>query len=533
MSATEPLLPSLPASADTPPRLALQPGGVHTPSSVAYHCYRRPGPPSRLVRSLFSHAIQYALAAYITRPIAISTIKFSILLATRSLIFELREMKWVLVAAIFFVATLGQTASWTSLFKPIDIIIPTPIVGTEIDLSSSGLIAKFPELWDGTIQGDLNSTSLSTLLKMSGTTSAYSPSGIHRRRCRGPLKCRLKVGYEEYETIPARDVMEHLDDQQGLTATTSCESRVLDANTSPPLWRLAQSAKVKFIFWQRRRNLLMKVGETLRLTTTNDTLFALGCQEPDNRTYSPDYEEMGTVVCEVSPRIQDMITTYSDSDSTLLSISAEPDKTHPPLDTGLVGDALMKILLQTFVGGQSETRNSIAGSIWTLYNSQRPEKVAVGFPQLWKAYIIGVLEFLGTSGGPFGGDPAAAFTKEIRGSLRTATPGWQYTTLASRAILIPSTFVAITSILIVLVIQFLNRRIPPQYADFNATDPVVLMAAASAGGIRDTFHGLARADLEDGCKKIVQLAQTNDRTLQKKSQTNDKDGIVEGQALVA
>lgn len=43
-----------------------------------------------------------------------------------------------------------MSASWTSLVTPIQIVVPTPLVGTEIDLLSQDFDNQFAQLWNST-----------------------------------------------------------------------------------------------------------------------------------------------------------------------------------------------------------------------------------------------------------------------------------------------------------------------------------------------------------------------------------------------
>jgi hypothetical protein len=102
-------------------------------------------------------------------------------------------------------------------------------------------------------------------------------------------------------------------------------------------------------------------------------------------------------------------------------------------------------------------------------------------------------------------------TRTINGSALTTTLGWEYRQGVTNTILIPSTFVAVASIVIVLLAQVVNRGIPARHAHFDPTDPLVLMAAASAGGMDEMFNGLAKEDIKDGGRKKLKLAHIDDK----------------------
>jgi tripartite-type tricarboxylate transporter receptor subunit TctC len=108
--------------------------------------------------------------------------------------------------------------------------------------------------------------------------------------------------------------------------------------------------------------------------------------------------------------------------------------------------------------------------------------------------------------------------RNIIGSALTVTVGWEHNVGVNNAILIPSTFVAVASILIVLFAQCLKwvRGTAIEHVDFDPNEPLELMAAASAGGMVDTFAGLTKNDLEEGGGKKVILGQVG-----------AKDGLVQ------
>jgi hypothetical protein len=120
---------------------------------------------------------------------------------------------------------------------------------------------------------------------------------------------------------------------------------------------------------------------------------------------------------------------------------------------------------------------------------------------------------LASSTGPTGGNIPPSMRREIFGFAQTTTFGWEHNVGVNNAILIPSTFVALASILIVLVAQCMKwaRGISLEHVDFDPNDPLLLMAAASAGGMGDIFHGITKEDLEEGGRKKVELAQIGDR----------------------
>jgi hypothetical protein len=82
--------------------------------------------------------------------------------------------------------------------------------------------------------------------------------------------------------------------------------------------------------------------------------------------------------------------------------------------------------------------------------------------------------------------------------------------MADGLFLIPIVCVALESISITLVAQFYNRGIPKNHADFDPDNPWQLMAAASAGGMTQVFHGVGE-DVKVGLDERIMLGQVGGR----------------------
>ncbi|KAJ7107735.1 hypothetical protein C8R44DRAFT_885142 [Mycena epipterygia] len=505
---------------------------------------------------LFSQAIRHAILVHLMKPMALSTLEFGMRISTSSLIFERRELKWVAVAAVLSMATLNQTASWTSLLTPVNIVVPTPLEGTEIDFSSSAFSAQFSQLWPTLIDyresficagatSASSQTGYPALLDFNGWAHNISTHGIFPMvfvdSAEKPKIAQLVTS--NTEPLPPFWISSNASmSQQGLTATVSCQPETLDENSDPPLERFAQTEQLEQLALYNQTSLYTILwatttcqGETVfsdtQLSFTNDTMFVSLCPDPesgpatiivrnpttvqmaviiDGGLDSTYYSGMGTMVCTVTPQIQNMTVTYTGWQL----ISTQPDTAYPPVDAGVVGSAALYGLKVAFEYGQSQSRNSIGDAIWEIYREQA-QTVEISLSMLWEAYITGVVEFVGTASkqnfwdhySTVGGNPPV---RAINGKLLTPTLGWEYTT-TTMAALIPSTFVAIASILIVLFAQLRNRGIPIRQADFNPNDPILLMAAASAGGIPDTFFGLAQDDVKKARGKRVKLSEIGGR----------------------
>lgn len=102
-------------------------------------------------------------------------------------------------------------------------------------------------------------------------------------------------------------------------------------------------------------------------------------------------------------------------------------------------------------------------------------------------------------------------TRYIAGNATVSTVGWQYNTVTSSLVLIPTVFVGLVCIFITLVAQWYNRGISLQHADFDPNNPWRLMAAASAGGMTSVFHGVDEDEVKEGLENRVMLGQVDGR----------------------
>ncbi|KAF7367594.1 hypothetical protein MSAN_00822700 [Mycena sanguinolenta] len=503
---------------------------------------------------LFAHAIRQMILVHLTDPMTVSTLRFGISVSTRSPLFDLENIKVLVVTGVFFLATLGQTASWSSLLTPNDITVYIPLQGTELDFSSEALVSQFPQFY-GTIETYLASALLS-VIDASGSTSAMaylgyptvldyaglayngSTGGIFPSMVKIDAPIANRTNFLTHNTSPLPPFYTSYNitmSQQGLTAAVSCQDRSgrLDATSDPPFQRLATQAEIAIgndhSTYTAVSFMSACSGETEHtyqyLSSTNDTVIALASPQNDTsggymNTYTviidsqgPRYQDMGTMVCSVSPQIQNMTSYYNGR-----FVYSEPDSAYAPINLPLNSSFFYGTLVEGIRFGQGTTRNAVGDVIESIRTDQIAGNQPVDYLTLWEAYIRGVVEFAGTAmkwhlAAPSDGllrlHPPSNLDmiKSTNGTAITTTIGWQYRQLASFAVLIPSTFVAVASIIIVLFTAFWNRRIPVQHAAFDPSNPLVLMAAASAGGMGNIFNGLTKEDVKEGQKKKVKLGQ--------------------------
>ncbi|KAJ7827559.1 hypothetical protein B0H13DRAFT_2439317 [Mycena leptocephala] len=526
---------------------------------------------------LLSQAVRHAIVVYLKEPIALSRLDFAISISQQSLIYELREFWWVLAAALFSFATIQQTSSWSTLLSPINIQAATPLVGTELDVTTDAFRNQFDQLWlnTSTLYPYIESSLLS-IIDTSGATRANSAVGYP-----GVLGfADYTYWYSTGGTIPifpewsSNIVIGTLPPlitsntkplpafytslnasmgQQGLTAAVSCQAQDLNAESDPPLSYWIEPANIT-LFNQTYTIFQVSTvcaGEPTysvpAISVGNNTLSSVVCPntyQPGTATYTMIIEGRGvyearTLVCQVTPRIQNMITSYSNVDFSTYVYST-PDPNYPPSqgDAGGMGWAAVWGLNTAIQSGQSPWRSHVGDSITSIYTDQNIRR-PLSYPALWvispcigytlmaltfvlqEEYIQGAVEFVGTAlkyqlsapSGPLSGTPPENMLRKINGTVVTTTFGWEYDAAGSVLLLLPITIVAGTSILIVLFATYQNRGImvAVRHADFDPGDPMFLIAAASAGGMGDTFPGLRKDSVEAGRKKQVKLASIGDR----------------------
>ncbi|KAJ7837309.1 hypothetical protein B0H13DRAFT_1912560 [Mycena leptocephala] len=262
------------------------------------------------------------------------------------------------------------------------------------------------------------------------------------------------------------------------------------------------------------------------MSRTGNTLFLVSCAALEGfgqTSYTVIIDGQGiyqgTYTCTIAPQIQYMISNYTDS-----IIYSDFDNFSTPIDAGPITLAAVETVQAGFTYGQNGLGNSIGDSIKAILTNQVHEQETTGlFLEFLEAYIQGIIEFTGTimfnqavktnlslTDGPFQGNPPSTMTRSVTGNATVDTVAWQYKTMADGLFLIPIVCVALASISITLVAQFYNRGIPKNHADFDPDNPWQLMAAASAGGMTQVFHGMGE-DVKVGLDERIMLGQVGGR----------------------
>ncbi|CAK5271704.1 unnamed protein product [Mycena citricolor] len=502
---------------------------------------------------LFARSIQHTLVAQLSLPskgLKISSLENALTVSAQSLSLAFKGW-WTIFMIVVFFAGIGQTAGWNALLTPTNIIVSTPIFGREIDLSSPTLQAEFVQVWEKTLVFYVESALLS-LVDMSGSMSALgrvgypsmidyqfytflsSTSGIQPMGLR--FNPDLESGIEGatgvmYNTEPLPPFWTALNmtmEQQGVSGAVSCRSEILSSTSTPSLSVVTQPFPLTIggsVYNYSITNVSSSCDggtiETVTLSTSGNVFSALFCGKEGSLsenyttiltgqgTYAWPYS---TIVCDISPQIQTTATLYESPGYIWTKFDHSAD---PPVSTSAnISYSLVNALAWAFLYGQTETRNSVADAVQSIYTNQANPNSTVPYEKIWEAYITGMIEFVATASKIYlasgnNTDPtrfpivADDIVRPIRGNATTATMGWEYSPTGF-LILIPTAFFALISIVLALQTLITDWR-GGYHRKFDPKSPASLIAAASVGGMTETFSGLEDADIKEGADKVIRL----------------------------
>lgn len=104
---------------------------------------------------------------------------------------------------------------------------------------------------------------------------------------------------------------------------------------------------------------------------------------------------------------------------------------------------------------------------------------------------------MSTKGTVFEDGVPANMALPTHGIFYTETFGWTYASGTTLWALFPGAFVAISTILIVIAALYRHDGDQPSHPEsFDPSNPLHLMAAASAGGLNNAFNGIGQKDMK-------------------------------------
>ncbi|KAJ6451242.1 hypothetical protein C8R47DRAFT_1170355 [Mycena vitilis] len=499
---------------------------------------------------LFSYAIRRSMSLSLNRPVSLATLGASVSISTRSIVFHRRSWKWPTVSLLVLILTGVQTSGWSTLLTPVPVTILTPLLGSEIDLSSPII----HQMWDdgsGTIQSCVEQTMYSptaySLVPESGYAALSGALGQESTVMVFNQAFNLSTGGALPALLQSLDVSalnmsdssaipptvhpifsppgtlssNYSLDQQGFTVDVLCSLQNLTNLTTPSLTFTTFDSPVQDDYNLTYSSISSTcdapagtiANETIAFTYSNGTSFnnyvMLILCKPDEYTailtFSGEYGWLPTTVCSVLPKITrlhanyaSLIDTQVDSGSTVIQ---DPD--------GPTAYVAMSNIFNAVGWGQSLASNVLGDRLNAMVQSQSPPdalKPLEAFIQGSTEYTASIFRACLMANTTFSGGVPSNMTVPIHGTLRTETMGWTYISGTTRWVLIPGTIIALATVCVVAAALYRHvGEILEESDQFDLSDPMHLMAAASAGGLNNAFKGFSRKDMKEGEKLDVVL----------------------------
>ncbi|KAF7371623.1 Protein arginine N-methyltransferase [Mycena venus] len=494
---------------------------------------------------LFSYAIRRSMVLYLNRPVSLATLGASVSISMRSLVLHRRSWKWPTISLLFFVLAGFQTSSWSTLLTPVTIIVSTPLVGSEIDLSSPVLRDMFTSgdwsvpsycldndaVWDfGQAESAYAAArALSgkpTTFTLMDQTFNVSTGGILPAYL-NPFD--VSAWFTDRSILPAttRSVDPHpiygfsqnySMVQQGYTADVSCSFRNLTNETTPaiflPTYAVEGFDAEYFGMYSSCDMTLHNLKSTAAILITDGPapglLLAIICGTSNYTVIiltNGIYDWLPMTVCSIAPKIT---TVHADYTSTI-NTTVDPNGVVVSDSNGWPSLFAMTTLGSMAIGSQSLSHNVVGSHLSSIkaeskWNTDHMlEAVA--------EYIKGTVEYSGSVfracfsvNTTFDDGVPSNITIPTYGMLHTETFGWDYASQSTCWVLVPGTLIALATIVVVGMALYRDvGNVTRATGQFDPSDPLRLIAAAAAGGLNNAFTGLGEKDIEEGEKLDVVL----------------------------
>ncbi|KAJ6452679.1 hypothetical protein C8R47DRAFT_1168942 [Mycena vitilis] len=504
---------------------------------------------------LFSYAIRRSMSLYLYRPVSLAALGASVSISMRSIVFHRRSWKWPAISLAFFILTGVQTSSWSTLLTPVTIIVSTPLVGSEIDLSSPGL----RQMWDPNngservqycVSAIGNTAAVAALEPESGYSAARASLGQESTTLlmnqefsistMGVLPAFLKpldasTWLENTSVIPATThtvwsppkntfSSNYTLEQQGFSVDVSCIAQNLTNTTTPSLtYTVDTVAQWGMLDVQDIGNITYtQVGSDCNITNGLNWTYAftmadsnyvmlIACQPADNYTIiftsSGTYDWLSTTVCSIAPKTTRVHVEYADV------IDAQADSRGGTVKDphGPTAYAAINNLLNAVIWAQGVESNELGDRLASMWQESWTDHDIMN---TLEAYIQGSAEYTASvfraclmANTTFHGGVPANMTVPLNGTFRTETLGWSYVGRATSWVLIPGTLITLATLAVVGAALYRHVGDLPGDSNhrFDPSNPLHLMAAAAAGGLNNSFRGLSGKDIEEGERLNVVL----------------------------
>ncbi|KAJ7801957.1 hypothetical protein B0H14DRAFT_2894061 [Mycena olivaceomarginata] len=518
---------------------------------------------------LFSYAIRRSMFLYLYRPMSLAALGASVSISMRSVVFHRRLWKWSVVSLFFFMMTGIQTSGWSTLITPVKVVVPTlwsamksichgkerdfgfvhlcrQVVPTHRQLRPLSLrsVDLDVDMFDGLQQSGYatgqSSLGLPATVSLLDQTFNVSTRGILAANLDGVNVSSWSIPSTTHgvEVLPRGLSVSHSVNQQGFTADVSCRPRDLSNRTSPSILRSIDVVTS----WSTNRTHSANVTDVY--ISSNCTIEPFTWLNTSEIYVNIDMEYLVSLQCSPVPEAPNNYTLILSAASGYGWISASlecqiaPKTTLVQVDYGATINATVESDVSPALEAAGAAGIFAMHTIYDLiWNSQALDENVVGNQLTVMAVNAGAGNIA-----PFGDDPDSDskvlrliilrtclsavhsdptmlvpfptgvplnMTRPTHGTYYTQTIGWTYTS-ATGWVLVPGTFIALSTIILVMVALYRHGgEIPKDTHSFDPSNPLHLIAAAASGGLNT--RGFEEADIKEWEKIDVLLGSVPGR----------------------
>ncbi|KAF7363230.1 hypothetical protein MVEN_00675900 [Mycena venus] len=500
-----------------------------------------------LTTSMFSFGIRKCIALHLHGDgMSLAAFIASTKISARSLILERdpRRRKLGLISIVIFILAGGvQTAGWKALITPYSIDAHGPLVGDEIDLSST-LLAQLQDneglnfcVRTGTnqasfivgqtdsgytaVKGDLGVPATFTMMDQTVniSTAGILPLTLESRNASTWFvnTTTIPTTLRSIANLPPGLSSWYSLTQRGFTADVSCNywdpedatvPPILISNTTVKDWnnveRLIDNITFSDLYSSCQVDEQVSQSNWSRAYTAYEQpnyLLMIACPSKDNyklifNTHpSGLYRFLSTTVCVLTPKITNVEVTYTNFINTMTNpIATLADPGGPPTL------AAVNTLYNSVFFSQSSVSNGVGDKLRSLI-AEKDGGFNFTYATTMRITENGVTEYSASvlrgwlsANQTFSNTLPSSMNVSTGGVLHSNTVGWLHALPATFLELIPGTLIAIFTIY-AIVITLAYHAVDPTDEPFDPSDPLHLMAASAAGHLHNVFTGTRRENL--------------------------------------
>ncbi|KAG1816002.1 uncharacterized protein BJ212DRAFT_1481065 [Suillus subaureus] len=484
---------------------------------------------------LLSFTVKKAINHYITRPISLAKLHTAIALTKPQPLLQWNHYKLSIFTLIFVCLVTLLNSSWTTLLLPTLLLWPVPISGTDLDLASSAFDVKLGD--DDTnmsgnymngcnvleIMASMSGTSATRSAVAGGSDSVFAFNGVSYNISSGGVLPAVEdyagtklppgdIGLAYYGgkvavyTSLVKDrgrsglARNYTVTQQGLSAIVTC-SDLSDLDPNKFSLNFTSTNSSTTAWWQGTASCPLGTGVGNWSTAVDEGIGFLGivvCPTPvfvNGRATSFDillqgmgsYNLLDATVCNVAPYVASFDVTYN---QTMISVDQHQTRNIQPLQSNVTA-LISAVVNMLSISSQATSTNPLA--LLLLLSSLDPTSLV---NETLQNYFRGVVEFSGTylrsaysaEGANVSSTMQDLYSdknafKSLNGTMFITTYGWYRGHLTYIYILVVFTVIWAVTVSAAAYSLIQECTHPHTGPTFDASNPVHLMMASSAGGL--------------------------------------------------